>query len=181
VSPRSIWLTRAAAILIVVWAFGSYGLSRHSHEPFPTGRLPGFENAPVRDGVTSARDLVIVVAFGDRVAEFQPDDFFGDAGVSLDRVLLNRLRTPFEPTSGLSKLTWNLVGPGSPLRRDQPLNYRESPDTAAKFIEIVETLEGETPVSITIRQDTLKFDTGTGALLETETILAATICEECTS
>ena len=179
-ATRSIWMTRLAAALIIVWAFGSYGLSRHGHEPYPTGRLPGFESAPVADGVATNTDLVVVATFEDGEIRYDPNELLGDTGVSIDQVLRNRLARPFEPSGGLERLTWNLVGPGSPLRRNQPLNYVETRDTEVLFVKRVVESEGRQPLTIAIEQITLRFDADSGSIIDSETKIAVVICEECT-
>ena len=172
-------MTRLAAVLIVVWAFGSYGLSRHGHEPYPTGRYPGFETAPIDDGVASNTDLIVVATFDDEQVRFEPNELLGETGVSIDQVLRNRLSKPFEPRGGIERFTWNLVGPGSPLRRNQPLHYVETRDTEALFVKRVTEAEGRQPSTIAIEQITLRIDTDSGSIIESVTEIAVVICEEC--
>ena len=166
-------------MLIFVWAFGSYGLSRHGHEPYPTGRLPGFETAPITDGIAHNTDLIVVATFDDGQVRYEPNELLGDTGVSIDQVLRNRLSRPVEPNGGRERLTWNLVGPGSPLRRNQPLYYAETPDTEALFVKRVTEAEGRTPSTIAIEQVTLRIETDSGSIIESVIEIAVVICEEC--
>jgi len=181
--PRNltIWAVRLAAVFIFGFAFVSYGLARHGHEPFPTGRLPGFDRAPIQNGVVKGNILEVTATFADgSSADFALGELFPDAEVSLNQIGNARLRAPFVgPASGLSSYTWDLVGPGSPLRRNQPLNYADQADTRQVFADAIEQLAGARPLTMVVETSTTLFDASSGVVLGVERTLVVVLCDEC--
>lgn len=176
---RTVIWTRIAAVVVLLWSFGSYGLSRHGHEPFPTGRFPGFENAPLDGDEVVTAEFVIVAGFADGVREFSPEDLFPDAGVSLKAVFSARVRPTKVPSGGLAELTWRTVGPESPVRRNQPLIYAATPATREVFTARIEELVGRSPDVVTVERLTRRLAVDDGAQLSAERSIVAEVCDGC--
>ncbi len=174
-------LVRCMAVLILVFAFGSYGLARHGHEPFPTGRFPGFDNSPVVDGAVTTRAFVVESTnSAGTLVEHPIEMLFPDTETSLRQITQARLNARLDaPSSGLAALTWDLVGPGSALRRNQPLDYVTADGTSATFADRIEDLTGTRPVSIRVFEQIGTVEAESGDLLEERRVLVATICEVC--
>ena len=171
------WAVRLAALGIIGFAFLSWGLARHGHEPFPTGRLPGFDNPPVA-GSEAFRSGVVVTADIDGVErEVVGEELLDHVGVSSRIVSRARLREIGQRPDGLAGITWDLVGPGSPVRRNQPLDYVAQPDTVRWVSEWLTDEFGARPGRVEIHEFVRRFDVDTAELLGEDRTFVIVLCD----
>ena len=114
------------------------------------------------------------------MAEIGFDEVFPDVEVSIQQIVANRMRPKLEaPSGGLARIVWDTVGAGSPLRRNQPLDYRTAADTQSVLVDAVTEATGASPSRLEVITDETLTDTDSGDVIERNVTTLVVICEVC--